>query len=80
MRARAYRHAAQAADFDATRPGLVRRRRADRHPFIAREGLAPGAVLDGPLVVTQFDATTLVPPGSRLAVEPSGGLLIEVEP
>ena len=49
-------------------------------PFIAREALAPGAVLEGPLVVTQFDATTLVPPGSRLAVEPSGGLLIEVEP
>ena len=49
-------------------------------PFIAREGLGPGALLDGPLVVTQFDATTLVPPGSRLSVVPSGGLLIEVQP
>ena len=48
--------------------------------FIDRSALAPGAVLEGPLVITQFDATTLVPPGSRLSVESSGSLLIEVDP
>ena len=35
---------------------------------------------EGPLVVTQFDATTLVPPGSRLSVGERGSLLIEVDP
>jgi N-methylhydantoinase A len=48
-------------------------------PFIERASLAPRAVLTGPVVVTQFDATTLVPPGSRLSVEASGSLLIEVD-
>ena len=46
---------------------------------VERGALAPGAVLTGPLVVTQFDATTLVPPGSRLSVDASGSLLIEVD-
>jgi len=48
--------------------------------FIERDALAAGMRMDGPVVVTQFDATTLVPPGSRLSVEASGSLLIEVEP
>jgi N-methylhydantoinase A len=48
--------------------------------FIERSALTPGTLLEGPLVVTQFDATTLVPPGSRLTVESSGSLLIEVDP
>jgi N-methylhydantoinase A/oxoprolinase/acetone carboxylase beta subunit len=47
--------------------------------FIDRSALAPGTTLAGPLVVTQFDATTLVPPGSRLSVAESGSLLIEVD-
>jgi N-methylhydantoinase A len=47
--------------------------------FIARDTLTAGAVLEGPLVVTQFDATTLVPPGSRVTVLESGSLLIEVD-
>jgi len=48
--------------------------------FIDRGALAPGMVLDGPFVVTQFDATTLVPPGSRLLVAECGSLQIEVDP
>ena len=47
------------------RSGSPRTRPTDT-TFIERSALAPGAVLEGPLVVTQFDATTLVPPGSRL--------------
>jgi hypothetical protein len=39
-----------------------------------------GTALEGPLVVTQFDATTLVPPGSRLLVAECGSLQIEVDP
>jgi N-methylhydantoinase A len=49
-------------------------------PFLERSTLAPGMVLEGPAVITQFDATTLLPPGSRLRVEESGSLLIEVAP
>jgi N-methylhydantoinase A len=48
--------------------------------FVARDALLPGTRLEGPVVITQFDATTLVPPGSCLSVEASGSLLIEVEP
>ena len=47
--------------------------------FIERAELATGSTLRGPLVITQFDATTLVPPGSRVAVDASGDLLIEVD-
>jgi N-methylhydantoinase A len=49
-------------------------------PFVDRSSLAPGVVLHGPLVVTQFDATTLVPPGNRISVGDCGNLLIEVIP
>ena len=55
--------------FDADRP-------ADT-VCIDRTALAAGATRHGPLVVTQFDATTLVPPGSRLSVLEGGSLLIE---
>ena len=49
------------------RTGLVRRRRPDRDPVHRRaRGWHRGRCWTGPLVVTQFDATTLVPPGSRL--------------
>ena len=48
--------------------------------FLERGALAPGDSLKGPLIITQFDATTLVPPGSRLCVDASGSLLIEVDP
>jgi N-methylhydantoinase A len=47
--------------------------------FVERDALPQGTMLEGPVVVTQFDATTLVPPGSRLSVEASGSLLIEVD-
>jgi N-methylhydantoinase A len=47
--------------------------------FIARDTLTAGAVLEGPLVITQFDATTLVPPASRVTVLESGSLLIEID-
>jgi len=48
--------------------------------FIDRGALVPGMALEGPIVVTQFDATTLVPPGSRLLVAECGSLQIEVDP
>ena len=50
--------------------GLVRARYYDR----AR--LFPGAVMEGPAIVEQFDSTTVVPPGARLEVEPYGNFIV----
>jgi N-methylhydantoinase A/oxoprolinase/acetone carboxylase beta subunit len=56
--------------FDSDRPVDV--------PFIERSGLAPGTTLEGPLVVTQYDATTLVPPNCRVGVEEGGNIVIRL--
>ena len=45
-------------------------------PYIGRDGLAVGQDLEGPVVVTEWDSTTVVPPRSRLRVEESGDLVI----
>lgn len=42
-----------------------------------RARLASGDAIEGPAVVTQFDATTVVLGGQRLHVDPYGNLLIE---
>jgi N-methylhydantoinase A len=49
-------------------------------PFIDRAALVPAARLAGPAVLTQFDATTLLPPACRARVEVSGCLIIEMDP
>jgi N-methylhydantoinase A len=43
----------------------------------ARAGLGPGASLEGPLVVEQADATTIVPPGWSLRAGAGADLLLE---
>jgi N-methylhydantoinase A len=43
----------------------------------ARERLLAGNVIEGPAVVAQMDATTLVPPGWRARVDSAGNLVIE---
>ena len=72
-------HAA-AAISGGTRPVWFTADRPTETTFIDRGALAPGTALEGPLVVTQFDATTLVPPGSRLLVAECGSLQIEIDP
>ena len=47
-------------------------------PVHERGRLGPGTELDGPAIVSEDHATTLVPPGSRLAVDRSGLLEISV--
>ena len=61
-----------------TRPVWFSTNRPVDVPFIERSGLAPGMTLEGPLVVTQYDATTLVPPGCRLGVAEDGNIVIRV--
>jgi N-methylhydantoinase A len=46
-------------------------------PVHRRDALPVGTRLAGPLLVCEYSATTVVPPGWRLAVEPTGGLLLE---
>ena len=43
-----------------------------------REALVPGHTLAGPAIIEQLDATTLLFPGDRLAVDPAGNLIVEV--
>jgi N-methylhydantoinase A len=74
------RRSAPSQTSSGTRPVWFTADRPTDTRFVERRALATGTVLEGPLVVTQFDATTLVPPGNRLSVESSGSLLIEVDP
>nr|BBH92349.1 N-methylhydantoinase A [Thermogemmatispora argillosa] len=43
-----------------------------------RGGLVPGVQFAGPAIVTQYDTTTVVPPGWRARVDAVGNLLIEL--
>ncbi|MGD9941827.1 MAG: hydantoinase B/oxoprolinase family protein [Burkholderiaceae bacterium] len=45
-------------------------------PFHAREALHPGASIDGPAVVVESTATTIVEPGWRATVSAGGDLLL----
>lgn len=42
---------------------------------VTRDGLAAGARVDGPAVITQYDTTTFVPPGAWVEVDPAGTLV-----
>jgi len=45
-------------------------------PCIERDRLGVGAVVTGPAIVEQLDATTVVPPGQRATVDRAGNLVI----
>ena len=46
---------------------------------VHREGFPRGFTVSGPAVVTEYTATTVVPPGWRLKLHPSGALLIDAQ-
>jgi N-methylhydantoinase A len=48
-------------------------------PQIARERLTPGLVMTGPLLIHEFSATTVVPPGAGVEVGSWGDLLISLD-
>lgn len=48
-------------------------------PVLDRERLGAGASFPGPAIVTQLDATTLVPPGWRTEVLQAGAMLLRRE-
>ena len=43
---------------------------------VEREGLAIGERVEGPAIIKEWDATTVVPPRSTATVEKTGDLLI----
>ncbi len=43
-------------------------------PILARESMAPGATLDGPAVIAEATATTVIPPGWTLEVDQYGSI------
>jgi N-methylhydantoinase A/oxoprolinase/acetone carboxylase beta subunit len=45
-------------------------------PVLARDALGAGTCFDGPAIVSQLDATTLVPPGWRVEVHAAGSMLL----
>ncbi len=48
--------------------------------ILSRESLVPGKKLSGPAVVTEYSATTVVPPGMSFRSDRAGNLVIEVGP
>ena len=47
-------------------------------PVYDRYALTPGTRLDGPAIIEEREATTIVPPGDRVGVDPDGTLRIAV--
>jgi N-methylhydantoinase A len=45
-------------------------------PCVERDQLGAGAVVTGPAIVEQLDATTVIPPGQRATVDRAGNLVI----
>jgi N-methylhydantoinase A len=49
-------------------------------PVYRRELMPIGASIEGPVIVEQMDATTVVPPRSRLVVDATGTMHLELDP
>jgi N-methylhydantoinase A len=47
-------------------------------PVFERGKLVPGRALRGPAVITEYSATTVIPPGKRFWLDASGNLVIEI--
>ena len=44
-----------------------------------RETLPVGTKINGPAIIAQFDATTVIPPGATAMVDPALNLMVELE-
>lgn len=50
-----------------------------RTPIYVRDELPVGTVLQGPVIIAQFDATTVVPPNTVATVDKALNLILEIE-
>lgn len=48
-------------------------------PILWRDSLAPGEIVDGPVVLNQTDTTSLLPPRTSATVNEAGSLVVEVQ-
>lgn len=62
---------------DQRRASVVLAGKAARTPLLTREHLKTGFTSAGPLIIAEYTATTVVPPGWKLSVHRSGTLLLE---
>jgi N-methylhydantoinase A len=49
-------------------------------PYVERDGLRVGERVAGPVIITEWDSTTVVPPRSTVSVAETGDLVISLEP
>ncbi|MEZ5444174.1 MAG: hydantoinase/oxoprolinase family protein, partial [Gammaproteobacteria bacterium] len=69
---------AEAPTYASTTAEVIFGRTALPTPMIQRDDLPVGAVIAGPAIVSEPTATTVVPPGATLRVDPFGSLVIAV--
>lgn len=55
---------------------IIERDQATRWPLLDRKRLAPGDIHDGPLILEEYAATTVVPRGWKMEVLPDGQLIL----
>jgi N-methylhydantoinase A len=67
-------HRAEAAECDR----VVFQGRPVATPVYEREGLREGGRLTGPAVITEYSATTVIPPGKKFWVDQAENLVIEI--
>ena len=61
----------------STRQTIFEDGRVRETPIYHRSSLGAGHILEGPVIIEQFDTTTVVPPGWRVCVDALANLLIE---
>jgi len=62
----------------SVRPVYFRAETPHATPIYRRSDLVPGHGLDGPAIVSQMDATTVIAPNDRLSVDAQSNLIVEV--
>jgi len=50
-----------------------------KSPFYSRDKLAPGDVIRGPAMITEYTAATVIPPGDTMRVDGFGNLVISID-
>jgi N-methylhydantoinase A len=69
---------ARAAEAPFETRAIVFGRQERNARVLRRDDLAPGAEVDGPAVIVEATATTVVPPGATAAVDALGTLVIAI--
>ena len=68
----------EAPDYPYSKADVIFGGKAQSTRMIQRDDLPVGAVVDGPAIVSEATATTVVPPGATLSVDPFTALVIAV--